>query len=68
MTITDNGNGISEEDISKLFEPYFTSKPKGMGLGLASTLNIIQSHKGIVDVTSTLNEGTTFSITFEPAV
>lgn len=68
VTITDNGNGISEEDISKLFEPYFTSKPKGMGLGLASTLNIIQSHKGIVDVTSTLNEGTTFSITFEPAV
>ncbi len=65
--ITDNGNGISEEDISKLFEPYFTSKPKGMGLGLASTLNIIQSHKGAVDVVSTLNQGTTFSIAFEPA-
>ncbi len=67
VTITDNGNGISEADISKLFEPYFTSKPKGMGLGLASTLNIIQSHKAVVDVASTINEGTTFSITFEPA-
>ncbi len=67
VLITDNGNGISEEDISKLFEPYFTSKPKGMGLGLASTLNIIQSHKGVVDVTSVLNKGTTFSITFEAA-
>ncbi len=67
VTITDNGNGISEEDISKLFEPYFTSKPKGMGLGLASTLNIIQSHKAIVDVVSTINEGTTFSIAFDPA-
>ncbi len=65
--ITDNGNGISEEDISKLFEPYFTSKPKGMGLGLASTLNIIQSHKGVVDVSSTVNEGTTFSVSFQPA-
>ena len=67
VSITDNGSGISEEDISKLFEPYFTSKPKGMGLGLASTLNIIQSHKAVVDVASTINEGTTFSILFEPA-
>ena len=67
VSITDNGSGISEEDISKLFEPYFTSKPKGMGLGLASTLNIIQSHKAVVDVASAINEGTTFSIVFDPA-
>ena len=68
VLITDNGNGISEEDISKLFEPYFTSKPKGMGLGLASTLNIIQSHKALVEVASTINEGTTFSVAFDPAI
>jgi signal transduction histidine kinase len=68
VSITDNGYGISEEDISKLFEPYFTSKPKGMGLGLASTLNIIQSHKAVVEVASAINEGTTFSVAFDPAV
>lgn len=67
VSIADNGYGISEEDITKLFEPYFTSKPKGMGLGLASTLNIIQSHKALIDVQSTLNEGTTFYIAFHPA-
>ncbi|RYF88660.1 MAG: GHKL domain-containing protein, partial [Chitinophagaceae bacterium] len=67
VTITDNGYGISEEDITKLFEPYFTSKPKGMGLGLASTLNILQSHKAVVEVTSEIGVGTTFTIAFDPA-
>lgn len=67
VAITDNGYGISEEDITKLFEPYFTSKPKGMGLGLASTLNILQSHKALVDVTSAIGVGTTFTIAFDPA-
>ncbi len=65
MTIKDNGCGISEENISRLFEPYFTSKRNGMGLGLASTLNIIQSNKGYIDVKSELNVGTEFIITFE---
>ncbi|MFL5747923.1 MAG: PAS domain S-box protein [Niastella sp.] len=64
IVISDNGCGISEENISRLFEPYFTSKRNGMGLGLASTLNIIQSNKGAIDVKSTLNEGTSFIITF----
>jgi len=65
VTIKDNGCGISEENISRLFEPYFTSKRNGMGLGLASTLNIIQSNKGYIDVKSELNVGTEFIITFE---
>jgi signal transduction histidine kinase len=64
IVISDNGCGISEENISRLFEPYFTSKRNGMGLGLASTLNIIQSNKGAIDVKSTLNVGTSFIITF----
>lgn len=64
IVISDNGCGISEENISRLFEPYFTSKRNGMGLGLASTLNIIQSNKGAIDVRSTLNVGTSFIITF----
>jgi PAS domain S-box-containing protein len=64
IVISDNGCGISEENISRLFEPYFTSKRNGMGLGLASTLNIIQSNKGAIDVKSTVNVGTSFIISF----
>jgi len=65
VIISDNGCGISDENISRLFEPYFTSKRNGMGLGLASTLNIIQSHKGNIDVRSELQRGTSFIITFD---
>ncbi len=67
VAIKDNGCGIPEENISKLFEPYFTSKRNGMGLGLAATLNILQSHKANIDVTSIVNHGTTFTITFPAA-
>lgn len=67
VTIKDNGCGIPEENISRLFEPYFTSKRNGMGLGLAATLNILQSHKSTIDVTSALKQGTTFTITFPSA-
>jgi signal transduction histidine kinase len=67
VTVKDNGCGIPEENVSRLFEPYFTSKRNGMGLGLAATLNILQSHKANVDVTSVLGSGTTFVITFPEA-
>lgn len=67
VTIKDNGCGIPEENISRLFEPYFTSKRNGMGLGLAATLNILQSHKANIDVVSVVKQGTTFTITF-PAI
>jgi len=67
VEIGDNGCGISEENIQRLFEPYFTSKRNGMGLGLASTLNIIQSHNGHIDVKSTVGIGTTFYIGFKKA-
>lgn len=62
--ITDNGCGINQENLPRLFEPYFTAKRNGMGLGLASTLNILQSHKAYVEVKSKINEGTTFTIIF----
>ena len=64
LKISDNGCGISEENISRLFEPYFTQKRNGMGLGLAFTLNILQAHKATTDVTSGEQKGTTFTITF----
>lgn len=65
LLISDNGCGISEENMSRLFEPYFTAKRNGMGIGLASTLNILQSHQAEVEVQSRLNEGTTFILTFK---
>lgn len=64
VEISDNGCGISEENMQRLFEPYFTSKRNGMGLGLASTLNIIQSHNAHVDVKSEVGKGTSFIIGF----
>jgi PAS domain S-box-containing protein len=64
VKIRDNGSGIAEENLSKLFEPYFTSKRNGLGLGLAATLNILQSHKGRIEVSSELNKGTQFTINF----
>jgi PAS domain S-box-containing protein len=62
VEIADNGCGIPAEILAKLFEPYFTSKRNGMGLGLASTLNIIQSHGGTIDVESEVNIGSRFIV------
>ena len=62
IEITDNGAGISDEKLPRLFEPYYTSKRNGIGLGLASTLNIIQSHGGAIEVTSEERKGTTFTV------
>lgn len=64
LSISDNGCGISEEHINHIFEPYFTRKRNGTGLGLAFTLNIIRAHNAALDVSSTPGNGTTFTITF----
>jgi len=64
VTIADNGSGISEENIARLFEPYFTQKRNGVGLGLTFTLNILQAHKANIEVSSELGVGTTFTIIF----
>jgi len=64
LNIKDNGCGIPEENLSRLFEPYFTTKRNGIGLGLASSLNILQSHKAKIDVRSSVNMGTQFTISF----
>ncbi len=64
VIIADNGTGIPKENIERLFEPYFTSKNNGIGLGLAATLNILQSHKATVEVESEVDVGTTFYISF----
>ena len=64
LSISDNGCGISEENIAHLFEPYFTQKRNGVGLGLTFTLNILQAHKAEIEVISHPGLGTTFVITF----
>jgi two-component system NtrC family sensor kinase len=63
--IVDNGNGISEEDISHIFEPFYTTKQdkSGIGLGLSIVHGIVQSHKGKIQVNSESGSGTTISIT-----
>ncbi len=60
--IKDNGIGMDDEAQQKLFEPYFTSKPKGNGLGMTNTQNIILNHNGSISVESTPGVGTTFII------
>jgi len=66
ITISDTGTGIPEEHLSRIFDPYFTTKQKGSGLGLATTYSIIKNHDGHIDVESRLGTGTTFTI-FIPA-
>ncbi len=62
ITIRDHGVGIPDQIISRIFDPYFTTKRMGSGLGLATSYSIIRNHGGIVTVESEPNSGTTFHI------
>ena len=64
LTVSDNGVGISEENKEKIFEPKFTTKSSGMGLGLAMVKNIVESCGGSIHFTSKLNKGTIFKVLF----
>lgn len=64
VIFTDNGQGIEPDVLARLFEPFYTSKANGTGLGLASTQNIILSHKGTISVESEPGNGSTFKISF----
>ena len=68
IEISDNGKGISPVDVKKLFDPFFTDKQTGMGLGLTSTKNILNSHSAEIEVTSEMGAGTSFFIHFKLAV
>jgi two-component system sensor histidine kinase HydH len=63
IQVSDTGRGISRENLSKIFEPYFTTKSTGTGLGLAIAHNIIAAMGGKIAVESDKEVGTTFSIT-----
>jgi signal transduction histidine kinase len=60
--VSDTGNGISDENLSKIFEPYFSTKETGTGLGLAIVQKIVEVHSGTIDVESTEGEGTKFTV------
>ena len=64
VKISDTGKGMSKEDQLRLFEPYFTTKQKGTGLGLTNTQNIIFAHHAKINVETAPGQGTTFIITF----
>lgn len=65
IAISDTGRGIPEENLSKLFTPFFTTKPmgKGTGLGLSIIYGIIKVHRGQINVQSQVGRGTTFTVT-----
>jgi PAS domain S-box-containing protein len=62
IAIRDHGVGIAPENLQKIFDPYFTTKKTGSGLGLATSYSIIKNHEGAISVESKLNDGTTFYI------
>ncbi|MCF7796912.1 MAG: HAMP domain-containing protein [Lentisphaeria bacterium] len=62
VTIQDNGTGIPEENLEKIFQPYFTTRERGTGLGLAIVRRIIELHGGEISATSEFGSGTTFTI------
>lgn len=62
VIIRDTGQGIPPERLSRIFDPFYTTKEKGLGLGMAITHRIIEDHKGTIDVQSQVGLGTTFTI------
>lgn len=62
LTFRDQGRGIAPDDIGKIFQPYFTTRDVGIGLGLAITERIIKEHGGGIETESTVGSGTTFTV------
>jgi PAS domain S-box-containing protein len=62
ISIRDQGVGIPEQYLKRIFDPYFTTKPKGNGLGLATTYSIIKNHNGLITVESEVHVGSTFTL------
>jgi len=62
LAIHDTGLGISAENIETIFEPFYTTKPKGIGLGLAISKTLVEVNGGQIRVESTENEGSTFTL------
>ena len=67
IEVTDHGEGIPRAILSKIFDPYFTTKEKGSGLGLATCYSIVKRHEGLIEVQSEQGKGSTFKV-YLPAV
>jgi signal transduction histidine kinase len=67
IAVTDTGVGIRKEDMSRLFEPFYTTKSSGTGLGLAIAYRIMQDHGGTIQVSSVPRSGTTVVLQFPAA-
>jgi signal transduction histidine kinase len=64
FTLSDEGVGMNEEEQKRIFHPFFTTKEKGTGLGLAIVHNIVESHKGAIEVRSQAAKGSSFILSF----
>jgi PAS domain S-box-containing protein len=64
LVISDTGCGISSADLARIFEPFYTTKANGTGLGLAVSYGIVREHRGVIDVESEVGRGTSFTLTF----
>ncbi len=64
ISVADNGVGIADDFMDKIFEPKFTTKSSGMGLGLGMVKNIVENYKGTIDFTSQEGKGTVFTVKF----
>jgi signal transduction histidine kinase len=62
VEVSDNGRGIKEEDLIRIFNPFFTTRPRGTGLGLPAVRRITRAHGGRVEVKSSLGKGSTFTL------
>jgi signal transduction histidine kinase len=62
ITVEDTGTGIPEESLGKIFEPYYTTKESGTGLGLTITFKIVREHQGEISVKSKPGHGSVFTI------
>lgn len=62
IAVMDNGPGIDPENLGRVFDQFFTTKPEGLGLGLAISRSIVQSHGGMISVQSSRYDGTTFTV------
>jgi signal transduction histidine kinase len=65
LLVNDTGAGISPEDLSKIFDPFFTNKPEGTGLGLAIARQILDKNQAAIQVSSKVNQGTLFRVLFK---
>jgi two-component system cell cycle sensor histidine kinase/response regulator CckA len=68
LEVADTGSGIPEDAISRIFDPFYTTKHQGSGLGLAAVLGIVHAHRGLLSIQSAPGEGASFRIYFQPTV